>query len=484
MKEIDYNIDNIKNGVNKLADAVLLTMGPNGNTVIITDDFGRPYPTKDGVSVANDITFKNPTEDAVATLLKQTAQQTVKEAGDGTTTSICLAQAFINEGFKLLENGTPITEVQEQLDYLLKDVTNYLDNTKKELNKEDILYVAKIASNNDEDIARIIDEAYKHSNNVKVVETSQSKTYIDNITGVNLNTPYFDPSFINNERNQSIEYNEKMPIILVDGHLESIDNIFPIVKGLEAVTIVADHFPKQVLYMLKDNYNKDRLTIALIKSPGMAGHRKNVMRDLATYFNIKLIDPTRKLGIKENPQDYIGYTDTLYSDKEKTILYNAEADVTNLIDDLKHLKEKEEDILFKNLIQERIDNISGNMSIIKVGGDSPAEIKEKKDRMDDAVLSVKCALEEGIVEGGGRALVGAAFSLMKPDRTYLIEALNTPYKIIFKENNIDIINIEDFFEKKIIDPVKVTKTALKNAVSVAKVILSTKAVVLNPRLWS
>lgn len=484
MKEIDYNIENIKSGVNKLADAVLWTMGPNGHTIIITDDFGRPYATKDGVSVANEIVFSNPTEDAVATMLKQAAQQTVKEAGDGTTTSICLAQAFINKGFELLEKGESINTIHKQLDELLHDTIKYLDDNKKSLNSKDLKYVAKISANNDEEIANIIDDAYSHSHTVKVEESKKEHTEVIKTIGININTPFLDPSFINNPQKQSIEYNERMPIILIDGHLNNADIISILLKNLESVIIVADYISPSLISTFKDVYNKNNKNIALVKAPGMATHRKNIMNDLATYFNIKLIDPNKK--ILNNPGEYIGYTDTFYCDKYKTILQNSDADIESLINDLKQARDNDEDDIAKKLIQERIDYLSGNISLIKVGGNSDIEIKEKKDRIDDAVLAVKCALEEGIVEGGGVSLLRGSLQIKE---NKFSDCLYKPYVVIFNDLKLldDIVPHDlgkDYFKEKIIDPVKVTKTALKNAVSVSKIILSTKGVVLNPRLWS
>lgn len=491
MKEIDYNIENIKTGVNKLAEAVLITMGPNGSTMIITDDFGRPYVSKDGVSVANEVHLKDPTQNAVATLVKQAAQQTVKEAGDGTTTSICLANSFINVGFNLIEKGNKFKDLKPELDNLLKDVNFYLDSNKKNLKESDIKNVAKISANNDEEIAEIITEAYKNSKNVKVIETSNLETTVEKIQGVNLNTPYFDSAFVNNPQKQSIEYSISMPVILVDGHLDRLENILPIVSKLQSVIIVADHFSKTALLTLKENYNKNKLDIALVKSPGMADHRRNIMKDLSKYFNIKLIDPTRKISIKDDPSDYIGNTDTFYSDKYKTIFYKEDVNINNYISDLQKLHKNEEEESSKKLIKQRIDNLSGSMSIIKVGGDSEVEIKEKKDRIDDAVLAVKCAFEDGIIQGGGKTLIEFVLNSEQPNK--FIECLYEPYNIIFSDNKIQLENGEyytgfnldvDFYKEGIIDPVKVTKSALKNAISVAKIILSTKGVVLNPRLWS
>jgi chaperonin GroEL len=481
MKEINYEKEHIINGVNKLSEAVLKTMGPNGKTMILIDDFGKAKATKDGVSVAEYIFFKNPFENGVADLVKQAAQQTVKEAGDGTTTSICLTQAFILKGFELLEKGYKITDLQKELDSLYEKTIDYLENNKHELVDEDIIHVAKISANNDEKIAKIITDAYTHSTNVKVEETKNGETTVEKIKGIKLNTSYFDNAFINNMSKQSIEYNGDMSVILVDGNLTNLENIKHIIKDLTSVTIIADHYSKSVLNTLKYSYNNGTEIVPL-KSPGVAGHRRNIMKDLSKYFGIKLIDPLVKIKFTEDIRNYIGTLDSIYVDKSKAILHSHSIgeEFGDYFDQLEDAFLYEEDDNSKDLLEQRIENLSGSMSIIKVGGSSDLEIKEKKDRIDDAVLAVKCAIEEGVVEGGGLALAKSSEQM----KNLFSRCLANPYVIISTSTNVKFDTTKEVIDDKLLDPVKVTKTALKNAISVSKVLLSAEGAVLSPRLWS
>jgi chaperonin GroEL len=448
--------------INELADTVLLTYGPNGSTVIIADSNGKPYVTKDGVSVANYITFENPIKNIAANLIKQAAQNTVKEAGDGTTTSICLAQAFINKGFELLEKYN-YNKIKEELDILEAVVLETLSNMKKTLLKEDIINVATISANNDNIIGELIQQAFNNSNTVKVEEGNKEYDELITLKGMRLNSGYFDKAFINNPSKQSIEYND-IPLLVIEGHL---DDLKPYAKIIEqnpkGIAIIADHFTDSVISILRDNYNRGLLNIALLKSPGFATHRKDLMNDITLFAGGK-----------------IGHISSLKATAD-TILLIKENIPTEALELANKLKESLSDLTDtqKELTQQRIDNLSGSISVIKVGGKSELEMKERKDRMDDAVLAVGCALEEGIVEGGGYALKDCYFNNL------FSGCLTQPFFLLNEHRYTPETGIikKDMYKEGIIDPVKVTRVALQNAISIAKVILSTKAVVINNRLW-
>ena len=455
-------------GINKLADTVTLTMGPNGKIVGITNFNGEGYVTKDGVSVSNDIVFKNYIEDYGAKLIKQVAQKTVEQAGDGTTTSICLAQAFINKGFELIDKGISYNEIKKALDILELEVLHQLKKSSKKLNKKDIINAATISANNDIEIGKLIDKAYKHSNIVKVEESDNETDSLDTINGMQLDTSYFNKAFINNEKKRAITY-DKCKFIVVDGKLENLNSIKDYLTGVQdlPIIIMADHFSEMVLSLLKQNFNEGRLQIGLIKSPGFAGHRRNIIDDLIKYF---------ECNISASKDVKIGFIDSIYADHKKVIISKDKPN-TSGISYLKEAYKSESDKSIKKLLNERIDMLEGSLSIIKVGGNSELEMKERKDRIDDAVLAVKSAMEEGVVEGAGVAFINIIdhFNWTKTPILELLLCIGKPFKKIKPKLPLSI---------NILDPHKVTRCAFQNAISVAKTILNMEAVVVNDRIWS
>jgi len=483
IKEGSVLREKLRAGVNKLADVVTKTLGPNGSTIIIADGYGEPYITKDGVSVSNYVTLSDPIENIAATLLKQVAKNTVELAGDGTTTSIALAQSFINKGFDLLDRGSSYNKLKERLEGLEGKIIAQLIANSKELDKSNIVDVATISSNNDTKIAALIQEAYNHSDIVKVVEANSLEDKLTTISGMELDTGMFDSAFLNNGETQSADYDDPV-VIIIDGKVTKLDNIAQLLYKLKdkPIVIVAEHFNEEVVSVLKDNYNKGALKVVLVKSPGFAGHRKNLLSDIAMYAGTTVLSPTTKY----NDIGILGELKNVHIGKHNCILSNE----MNSIAIGKHIEELQVylDSLPKSsqeisLLTQRIENLTGKVAIIEVGGKSEVEMKERKDRIDDAVLAVQCALEEGIVEGGGYALVRSIMAI--DDKHPFAECLTIPFRTIFKEEEIAVFNTDrDMFKENIIDPLKVTRVALQNAISVAKTILGTDAVVLNERLWN
>jgi chaperonin GroEL len=473
--KIDKEVrDGLRDGVNKLANTVLTTMGPMGSTVIIADGFGEPYITKDGVSVSNYITLADPIENIAATLLKQVAQNTVDQAGDGTTTSICLAQAFINKGFDLLDGGMSYNDIKTELEDLEEKVVKKLIAGSKKLKHSNIIDVATISANNDKNIGKLIQDAYEHSNIVRIEEGSKSEDELITINGMQLQTSYFDKAFINNGEKQSIEYSN-IPIILINGKLERLEVIAGLLKQLQSVIIVADHFSEQVTSILRDNYNRGALNIGLVKSPGFGQHRKDLMKDLALYTGASLLLPSKEYIKVEG---FVGKVDKISVQRDKTIIAvdNTTDELSQSLTELTEAYLRIEKGHDRDLLEQRIINLTGKISLIKVGGKSEVEMKERKDRIEDAVLAVHSALEEGIVEGGGCALYRISIN------NKFSKCLGAPLQQILY-NGADFKYLEDTFKLNIIDPLKVTRCALENAISVSKTILSTRAVVLNERLW-
>lgn len=488
MKEIYREQDAsklIQEGINDLTETVCYTYGPNGNTVIIIDEYGNPYATKDGVSVAKSIHFDNPVKNIGTTLIKQVAKKTLDEAGDATTTSICLANEFINLGYDLLEKGIQYRVIKELLEELLEETISYLKSNKRKVNKKDLKDIAFISSNSDKNISTIVANAFNHSSVVKVEEGNDIEDKLEEVNGMKIRATYFDQSFINNENKYNIQYNESL-LLIIDGKLNSVEPIAGILNKVDKpIIIMADHFEDNVVNILKENYNRGALQVALVKSPGIGGHRKKVVQDIALYTGAKVINPNTKYFNLE----VLGKLEAIEVNKESTILFNnnKNKETEKRIKILKKYLSSDISKHEKELVTQRLEQLNGSVSIIKVGGKSEIEIKERLDRVDDAVKAVTCALEEGVIEGGGVALLKAHINIDNP----FSQCLAKPYKIIFKDKTVEIngefvydfdVDI-DMFKERIIDPFKVVRCALENSISVTKTILGTKAVVLTEDLW-
>lgn len=450
----------IKEAVNDIADAVVQTMGPEGGTVIVSDFKGDPNITKDGVTVSNSINFKDPVKNLIAKIIKEVAQLTVKQAGDGTTTATCLVRELINKGHELELSQRELKKELEKLEDLLVEE---LFKVTSPLEKEDLYNVAYISSNGDSSMAKIICEAYEHSDIIHIQEESISKDALETIDGFRIDGSYMDVAFVNNVKRQSIEY-DKCTFFVIDGKLTDIELIKPFlaVEQQYPVIFMADHVSASIMDIFKRNYNEGHLAIGVLKSPGFGGHRRNLVKDIVAYTGCK----------KRNDKLYIGEIDSICADEHTITIGKQNAEVAYLED----LKESyNEDAPNANLIEQRISALSGKLSIINVGGISETERKERKDRMEDAVLAVHSALEEGTVPGAGFALYNIA-EKYKDDNKF-IDCVKKPYEIISSSvNEIDY--------SKVIDPAKVTRCAVQNAISVAKTLLSTDTVVLNPILWN
>jgi len=380
-----------KNTIKEIVDVVTMTMGPHGNTVILTNSYEGPYATKDGVSVIRALGFDDPVKDNLAKMVLEVAEETVKTAGDGTTTAICLAGAIIRVGFAELERGEQYLSLLKDLEWLEKEVLDHLNEMSETLNKTDIKDVATISANGDEAMGDIIQKAFNHSNNVKVEVGINNYDEVETVNGMILNTGYLDPAFVNVPEKDTIEYKNPL-IILVDGTLHDLKDIAePLQNPNGPILIVADAVSPNVQNILRDNYNRGALAVGLMKSPGFGGHRKSLMKDLELFTGAKM-------GTSWGRVDSISIGKEKSTITKKKLSQYCKARVTNL---RKLAKTKAQD----DLLEQRISNLTGKLSIIKVGGLTPVEVKEKYDRYDDAVLAVGSAVEEGIVAGGGQALL-------------------------------------------------------------------------------
>jgi chaperonin GroEL len=491
MKELHFGKevrDKIIEGINDLNKATSYTMGPNGATVIIPNKnkYGEYIITKDGVSVAEQITFKDPLKNIGANLIKQVAKKTVEDAGDGTTTSIVLATAFINnlKDFKSID-------INKAFDEIIPKVIEQLKLNSRELKHEDIKYVASISANNDLQIGELIQQAYNHSDIVKIEESSNTEDILDTLPGMSLPVSYFSKHFITNQSKGICEFNN-VNTLIIDGKLEKLENFRNILELTQqpnnSLLIIVEDIHEQALRKLETFVLSQTLPICVIKSPGFSKHRKDLLQDLCNFTGSTLITDLSK----PYNTNILGKLQSCKISKHNSILVKDNSiNVINKVNELTELSKNIELTEYdKDLLKQRIEYLKGKISIIKVGGKSELEVKERFDRYDDAVKAVACALEEGIVEGGGVALFKAIITFLKDNECLenkLLISLTSPYITIFPKELIDDIrclNLDiNMFEQNIIDPLKVTRCALENAVSVAKVILSTEAVVLNQNEW-
>lgn len=493
MKEVYFKKeakDLLFSGIQKLHDAVASTLGPNGKTVIITDEYGKPYVTKDGVSVARKIYFKDVVENIGAQLVKEVCELQVTQAGDGTTTAIVLANAFI-QNLKYFDSN----EINKAFDEIIPKVIEQLKFNSKELKREDIKYVASISANNDIQIGNIIQQAYNFSNIIKIEESSNLKDSIENIEGMKLDTSYMSKRFTNTIK-EHCELNNPH-VLLLDGKLEDLMSFKVILESVankdESILIITEYISEKELRKLESQVLSGNIKLCIIKTPGFGPVRKDFIRDLSDFTGAEIIN------IQSNKQyspACLGKLKSCTITKNNSLLIkHEEVNINEIVENLTALSKNKELTKYDvEIINKRIQNLSAKASVIKVGGGSEIEMKERYDRYDDAVKAVACALEEGIVEGGGQALYDCSYNLLKEYSElkgcgkYILKSIETPLKIIDLENIINNMKgpllYKNMFDLNIIDPLKVTRCALENAVSIAKTVLSTDCVVLDQRLWS
>ena len=497
MKEIYFKKeakDLLFSGIQKLHDAVASTLGPNGKTVIIPDNkskYENKYKvTKDGVSVAREIYFKDVVENIGAQMVKEVCELQVEQAGDGTTTAIVLANAFIQNLKDFNSN-----EINKAFDEIIPKIIEQLKLNSKELKREDIKYVASISANNDIQIGDIIQQAYNFSNIIKIEESSNLKDFIENIEGMKLDTSYMSKRFTNTPKEHCELDNPH--VLLLDGKLEDLMSFKVILESVankdEPILIITEYISEKELRKLESQVLSGNIKLCIIKTPGFGPVRKDFIRDLSDFTGAEIIN------IQSNKQyspACLGKLKSCIITKNSSLLIKHESvNINEIVENLTALSKNKELTKYDvEIINKRIQNLSAKASIIKVGGGSEIEMKERYDRYDDAVKAVACALEEGIVEGGGQALYDCSYKLLKEYSEvkgcskYILESIETPIKIIDLGNIINNMKgplmYKNMFDLNIIDPLKVTRCALENAVSIAKTILSTDCVVLDQRLWS
>jgi chaperonin GroEL len=506
VKDLTFGNDaqnSIMTGVDKLAKAVASTMGASGKCVIYEDGLGKPIVTKDGVTVANSVVLMDPVENIGATLIKEAAQKTVKEAGDGTTTATVLAHSILKEYWNI--ENPDIRKIKEDINTAAKKVINYLESSAKEVKAGMLDHVATISTNNDKELGNIIAEAYNTVGKDGVVlmeESETDKTYVDTVEGVQFDSGLKSQHLITDkEKNKAIL--EEPLVLIVDSEIETIRKIQSVleyaIKNKKAILIIGN-VSQQVMSALIMNKVKGNIKVNIIDPPGFSTIRRDMLDDLALITGAKVINEELGDDLDLIDESCLGIAAKVVTDENNTVIAtNTETDeIKNRILAIeKQIKEEKNPYALKKL-EQRKAMLSGSVGIIYVGADSKIELKEKKDRVEDAIYAVKAALKEGIVPGAGIALHNAADNISTnntPGGNVLMNAIKAPYKTILNNAGIEYdsdlkkgwgINVVtgkkcNLIKDGIIDPVLVTKTALKNAISVATTIMSADCVISNVR---
>lgn len=505
-------------GCNRLADAVAVTMGPKGRNVVIEQSFGAPKVTKDGVTVAKAIDLKStPMINVGAQLVKTVASKTNDVAGDGTTTATVLARAIFREGCKAVAAGMNPMDIKRGMDQAAKVVLEDLSKQATMIETPDkIKSVATIAANGDEQIGKLITEAFEKVGKDGTITVSDGKTMeheLEVVEGMQLDRGYISPYFITNVKAQKVELENPL-VLIFDKKISSVQAVLPILEQVAKIQkpllLIAEDIDGEALSMLIVNKLRGGLKVAAVKSPGFGDNRKAILQDLAVLTGAEVI--TEELGgkLEEVEIAQLGTAKTITIDKDSTVILDGAGDKASIEDRCESIRDSIEGSgseYEKDKMKERLAKLSGGVAVIKVGGASEVEVNETKDRLNDALNATKAALEEGIVPGGGTALLYATMKLegMKLDsldQQVGVDAIKAALKqpciqiaanageegavvvqTLMKENdltrgfNAQTGEFVNMIEAGIIDPTKVVRTALADAVSVASLMTTTEAII-------
>ena len=494
----------IMKGVEQLANAVSSTLGASGRCVIYEDALGKPVITKDGVTVAESVILIDPVENMGATLIKEAARNTVRQAGDGTTTATVLANALLKE-LKEASDTNP-RELKEAVNLMLEKVIMYIDKIKKDVKGDNLAHVAAISTNNDKELGDLIAEAYNlvGKNGVVTMEESDTeKTILEFEKGVHFDSGLKSQHLATNEDKDKSELDNPL-VLICRTPIESIRKIQGILEHVikeKRSLLIVGQVEQQPMSALLMNKVKGNIKVNIVDLPGFGPTKMDTLQDLALLTGAKLIDESLGDDLELMDASILGEVLSAVTDDKNTIL-RVDEEIEELDERIKSVENKikdEDNPFLKKKLEQRLSMLNGSVAIIKVGAHSQVELKEKKDRVEDAIYAVKAALQEGIVPGGGIALLNAANKLRPENDTQgiLLKAIRRPFEMILENAgmypNVDLekegkgINVitgevVDMIDTGIIDPALVTKTALKNAVSVALTIISADCVISNKRI--
>lgn len=518
-KELFFNTearDSIKKGVDILADAVKVTLGPKGRNVILDKKFGAPTVTKDGVSVAKEIELKEPVENMGAQLVKEVASKTADDAGDGTTTATVLTQAIFGIGIKNVAAGANPMDLKRGIDKAVSTVVEDLKKQSKVIKTDDeITQVASVSANNDSEIGTMIANAMKEVGREGVITVEDAKTMtteVKTVKGMQFDRGYLSPYFVTNTDKMETEL-ESPNILIHDKKISSMKDILPVLEANQQtgkpLLIIAEDIEGEALATLVVNKIRGSLKVAAVKAPGFGDRRKAMLEDIAVLTGGTVISEESGYQLEKASLDLLGTCDKVHIDKDNTTIVSGNGkkkDIELRINQIKQQIENTTSDYDKEKLQERLAKLSGGVAILYIGAATEVEMKEKKDRVDDALHATRAAVQEGVVAGGGVALIRTINSLDKmelgnedqntgvaivkaaiesPLRTIVENAGGEPSVVVnevvkgksdygYNAANGEYVNM---FKEGIIDPTKVTRLALENAASIASLLLTTECVI-------
>jgi chaperonin GroEL len=518
-KEITFETsarDKIKKGVDKLADAVKVTLGPKGRNVILDKKFGAPTVTKDGVSVAKEIELKDAIENMGAQLVKEVASKTADAAGDGTTTATVLAQSIYAHGIKNVAAGANPMDLKRGID---KAVEAVVENLRKQSRKikdaNEIAQIATISSNNDATIGKMIADAMEKVGKDGVITVEEAKgteTEVKTVEGMQFDRGYLSPYFVTNTEKMEVDLDQPF-VLIYDKKISSMKELLPVLEQSaqtgKPLVIIAEEVEGEALATLVVNKIRGALRVAAVKAPGFGDRRKAMLEDIAVLTGGKVISEEQGFKLENATLDMLGRAEKINIDKDNTTIVNGAGkknEIQGRVAQIKAQIETTTSDYDKEKLQERLAKLSGGVAILYVGAATEVEMKEKKDRVDDALHATRAAVQEGIVPGGGVAYIRAIealkdLGLTNEDQSTGVNivrlALESPLRTISENAGQEgsvIVNkvrdgkkdfgynaadnrFENFFDAGIIDPTKVTRLALENAASIAGLLLTTEAVV-------
>ena len=505
-------------GIDTLADAVVSTLGPNGRNVVIEKEHGQVQSTKDGVTVAKHISLKDPIENLGVTLVKDASIKTADKAGDGTTTSTLLAREMIKGGLSHLNNGANAVEIKREIDKSVEDVIKVLKNKiSEDISSEGQLeQVATVSANNDKEIGKLISTALDKVGDEGIVHIEESKsgeTYLETVEGMQFDRGFKSPYFVTDNNTMTSTLSD-VSVLIADHKFTNVKELLPILEGVakqaKSLLIIAEDIDHEALATLIVNKQRGTLSVCAVKAPDFGDRRKLILEDIAIMTGGVVFDKSKGMKLDKFSWDWFGEARTATIGKDKTTIIDGKGDeeaINKRIEELAHQVEGSESEFEREQLQSRLAKMCGGVSIIHVGGRNETEMNEKKDRVDDALHATKAAIEEGIVPGGGSALLYARESIDncnigaeivykacgKPFEQILINAGHDSvkaqmlgrYSLVESGNgtwagyNIKTDKVVDMKESGIIDPTKVTRVALENAAAVAGTVLLTECIVVN-----
>ncbi len=519
-KEISFNLEarnKLKSGVDQLANAVKITLGPKGRNVVLQKSFGAPTVTKDGVTVAKEIELKDPVENMGAQMVKEVASKTADIAGDGTTTATVLAQSMIQVGMKNVTAGANPMDLKRGIDIAVRKVVDNLNSQSERIENdlEKVKQVAAISANNDNEIGELIADAMKRVTKDGVITVEESKgtdTYVDEVIGMQFDRGYLSPYFVTDTEDMVAEYEDAL-ILIHDKKISNMQEILPVlekaVSSGRPLLIIAEDIDSQALGVLVVNRLRAQLKVVAVKAPGFGDRRKAMLEDIAILTGGTVISEEKGYKLENTELEHLGTAEKIEVDKDNTTIVNGRGDQSQIDGRINQIKQQIETTTSeydKEKLQERLAKLAGGVAVLYVGAATETEMKEKKDRVDDALHATRAAVEEGIVAGGGVALVRAIESLEglegnNQDENIGIQiirnALEAPLRAIANNAGVEgsvvlqkvkegkgsfgyNARTDEYLDLKkagVIDPTKVTRIALENAASIAGMILTTDCVV-------